>query len=121
MAKPKKSAAPAATAIYEAPRLIALDRAMTSRPPLDHRRGPRLESLAGKDPVELLERYGSPLVVFDADRLAATFAHFRDAFTKRWKKQVCLCARRLPNAACHAFSAGWRLEPEAGANIFASL
>ena len=72
--------------LYEAPRLVPLDRAMTLRAPLDHRQGPALATLAGRDPLALLERYGSPLMIFDADRLKASYEHFLGAFTKRWPK-----------------------------------
>lgn len=84
MAKRKPTAAN--DAAYEAPKIIALDRAMTLRAPLDHRRGLNLDSIAGHDPLALLERFGSPLVVFDAHTLRATFDHFRGAFTSRWPK-----------------------------------
>src|SRR5689334_7984972 len=72
--------------LYEAPRVVTLDQAMTARAPLDHRQGPAIESLAGHDPLALIERYGSPLMIFDHDRLKAVYEHFLGAFTKRWPK-----------------------------------
>lgn len=72
--------------IYEPPRMIPLDRAMTLRGPLDQRSAPPIESLAGHDPLALMERYGSPLFLFDSDRLTATYRAFLEAFRKRWSK-----------------------------------
>lgn len=67
---------------YEAPRIVALDRPMTLRAPLDQRAP---ESLAaGDESLQLLERYGSPLVIYDGDRLRRSYREFLAAFRRRW-------------------------------------
>jgi len=59
---------------------------MTSRPPLDSRGGGRLETIGRHDVLDLMRTHGSPLVVFDADRLVESHDRFVTAFREHWPR-----------------------------------
>ncbi len=71
---------------YESPRITPLDRPMTTRPPLSHRQAQSTREIAGQDPLALLEKYGSPVVLFDGERLKKTYKSFVGAFQERYEK-----------------------------------
>ena len=71
---------------YSPPRVVAIDRAMTQRAPLESRRSDPVRKLGGLDALGLIERFGSPLVVYDAAALTRAFEAFRSAFTSRWPR-----------------------------------
>ena len=71
---------------YQAPRIVPLDRPMGQRAPMPQRWADRIESIAGFDLMDLVDRHGSPLVVFDGGRLKATYERFIGAFRARWPR-----------------------------------
>ncbi len=81
MTKAKKT-----TRLYEAPKVIPLDRPMTTRSPLSQRQAQAMDRIAGHDPLALLEQYGSPLVIFDGKQLKKSYEGFVGAFKQHYEK-----------------------------------